>query len=405
MNPRGLKTDDEVPFLDPEPPPLVARGLAWLLIGIAAFATVLAATVPIPESVSVPFVLTPRRGADPIRAPRAGVVTRLAISEGASVAQGGSLLGIRSSDFGDRSAERETLETQVPGTTQSLANARRKYESDRAASAAEMKSLRDKVNALKRMVALKRQQIESSSEQVARARTLFDQGLLSQNELSDALIKRDQTVVDTEQLESEQRTTESAILKLLGQDAAHEAEFRELERTTLEKESQFRIRLEALRREPAASPAGELDVRSPCAGGIVRLSVRGAGAVVREGDVLAEIACSDESLRAELDLPQRAVARVQAGQAVKLLFDAFPYQRYGVARGSVAWAAPAGATTAGAAATFPVLVELEDTSLFADGRRISFLAGMRGTARIVIARRTLIGHAFEPLRQLREELR
>ena len=407
MTTRDLKPDDEVPFLDPEPPPLVARSLAWLLIGIAIAGALLAATVQIPESVSVPFVLTPKRGTDPVRAPRSGVVARVALSEGVSVAKGDSLFGIRSSEFGDRSAERDTLEAQLPGSAQSLANARRKHESERGASAAELRSLRDKVGALERMVALKKQQVGNSHEQVTRARTLVDQGLISQNELADALIKRDQTVVDAEQLESEQHTTEGAIKKLLDQDAAREAEFQELTRSTLEKEAQMRIRLEALKREPAAGPGGELDVRSPCAGSVVRLNVRAAGAVLHEGDVLAEVACSDETLRAALDLPQRALARVQAGQPVKLLFDAFPYQRYGVARGSVIWAAPSGTAAAatGAASTFPVLVELEDTSLFADGRRISFVAGMRGTARIVVARRTLIGHAFEPLRQLREELK
>lgn len=106
-------------------------------------------------------------------------------------------------------------------------------------------------------------------------------------------------------------------------------------------------------------------------------------------------------LRAELTVPQSGLAVILPGQSVKLLYDAFPYQRYGVRHGTVRSANPA-RVPAGDSSLLVVMADLAEQAVFVNGQARPVLPGMSGTARIVIGRRSLIDYAFEPLRGLRE---
>jgi multidrug efflux pump subunit AcrA (membrane-fusion protein) len=140
-------------------------------------------------------------------------------------------------------------------------------------------------------------------------------------------------------------------------------------------------------------------VGAPCAGIVLKLAVRGRGAVVQEGDVLAEVACAGERLQAELTLPQGAMALVRPGQPVKLLYDAFPYQRYGARAARIRWISPAGESGG-----FRAFADLEAESVPVRAERRPLVPGMGGRARVIVGRRTLVSYAFEPIRQLQESL-
>src|SRR5207302_2132791 len=98
-------------------------------------------------------------------------------------------------------------------------------------------------------------------------------------------------------------------------------------------------------------------VAAPCSGTVVRLLVKAPAAVVQEGEQMADVSCSEQRLEAELKLGQAAVGRVRQGQTVKLLYEAYPYQRYGVHFGRVRWVSPAG-IKANEAQTFRSLAEI-----------------------------------------------
>jgi len=399
---------DETPFLPNDPPPFAARSLAWLLIALFAAAAVISVAVKVPETVIAPFALVPVRGTDPVRAPRGGTVTEALAVEGRSVARGARLFAIRSQEFGDRASERKALEGSLRGFAESLSNARKRFESQTNATREEFRGLADRTGYLDRMLVLKKEQLTLTREQSERAKRLAEQGLASFNERSDAEIRHSQAVMEQEQLQAERSATGTSIQKLRDTDAAKATEFHEEERVLEEKIAHARIRIGALSSEaPSALGDGfgdELAVTSPCDGTVLGVAARRAGAVVREGETLGEVACSAETLQAELSLPQGGLARIHPGQSVRLLLEAFPYQRYGVRGGTVRWASPSGVGNRESAA-FPVLVDLDEQTVTADGERRPLLAGMRGMARVVVGRRTLIAYAFEPLRQLRENLR
>jgi membrane fusion protein len=124
---------------------------------------------------------------------------------------------------------------------------------------------------------------------------------------------------------------------------------------------------------------------------------------VAEGEVLAEIACTGERLQVELQVPQRGLAVVAPGQAVRLRYDAFPYERYGVRSARLRWMSPA-AAPGSADGAFRALADLDEASVQAGGRDRPVLPGMRGDASIVVGRRSLASYVFAPLRRLREDV-
>jgi multidrug efflux pump subunit AcrA (membrane-fusion protein) len=398
--------DEPQPFLGSEPPPLVARGLSLVILSLFVVGAILSVVVTVPETISATFVLVPLHGTDPIRAARGGRVTKANVVEGARVAKSRVLYVLRSPGAADRISELQTAEAREAGAREGLANTRRKNESETRAAAGELDRLVSRVAFLERMLVLKKEQLALNDEQSERARRLGEQGLASLDVQADARIRRAQAAMEFEQLQTDLREARTAVEKLRHTEETRRAAFLEEERALVEKVGEARIRIEALRGEIPSDAAGELVVEAPCDGTVIRLEARGIGTVVQEGASLAEIACAGERLQAELSLPQEALAQVRPGLRANLLYDAFPYQRYGVRHGTVRWASPAGGDAGGKdGPKFRAFVDLFDESIRVGGEERPLMPGMKGNALIVVGRRSLVSYAFGPLQQLRESFR
>jgi multidrug efflux pump subunit AcrA (membrane-fusion protein) len=108
-----------------------------------------------------------------------------------------------------------------------------------------------------------------------------------------------------------------------------------------------------------------------------------------------------QTLQAEISVAQSAVGRLKPGQAVKLLYDAFPYQRYGVRYGTLHWISPA-ASVVDRRSAFLALADVQDQAVSIQGESWPLRPGMGGTAKVVVGRRPLWSYALDPIRQLRE---
>jgi hypothetical protein len=142
-------------------------------------------------------------------------------------------------------------------------------------------------------------------------------------------------------------------------------------------------------------------VLAPCSGSLLRQQVEALEALVNEGDLPSDLTCPGAKLQAVLTVPQSGTARVRPGRGVKLLYDAFPYGRYGIRYGTVRWVSPASVNTENNPG-FHAFADIEDEAIMVDGQPLPLRAGMRGTAKIVLGKRSVISYAFEPLRQLKE---
>jgi membrane fusion protein len=392
----------EPPFLDPEPPHWVARGLARLLLLLFVVAIVAAVLVRVPERVSGSFVLVPARGGDPVRASRDGFLTDVRAAEGLAVAAGEALFRLRSDPVGDRSAELGMLRTLLRTTEGSITLAEREYASARDADREATASLTARQAALDSTIVRRARQLAISRELAAGYQRGRQTGSIGAMEAGQAQLEAERLADQLAEAESERTTVRLAL-----RQRTHESEMRHIRH--LELVRQLRAELEtaslkagALERELAMSTGNELTIPSPCAGTVLRVRMRTPGAVVRNGDVLGEIACAGERLVGELTVPAGGVAYVRAGQGVKLLYDAFPYQRYGVRHGRIRWVGPAGVSARDSG--FRALIDVDSASVLVHGTRRPLIAGMGGRADVVIGHRTLASYAVDPIRQLRENM-
>jgi multidrug efflux pump subunit AcrA (membrane-fusion protein) len=453
------------PFLDPTPPALLARGLTWVILVVFVAAVVGSIVITLPETISSPFVLVPGHGADPIRASRSGVVAAVRVAEGQTVARGTPAFVIRSAAAGDRSAELRSLETQMTGAEDGRLNTRQRYEGQRRADEEEHRrlqaraaNLRDKlaeqrglrdvrearfkrdleiqsndVDITQRELALKRTQHGVAKELAERMERVHREGVISWLEYNNRKLEATRLEVEGQQLErslessrlklsqlraehqtweiewklgvaalqTEARETEAALAGVRQHMAARSAEQREVDRRLTEGTAKTRIRAAALRDELEQTQGAELTVPAPCDGAVLRLAVNAAGAVVQDGELLAEVACAGERLQAEVSVAPGGAGRIKPGQVVRFLYDAFPYQRYGIKHGTVRWVSPASVTVKDQT-VFRVFADLEELGVRVKGEHRPLLAGMGGRADVIVDRRRLISYAFEPIYMLRE---
>jgi len=400
--------EPDPPFLEASPPHWVSRALSTLIIAVFVVAVVAAILVRVPETVSGPFVLVPERGADPVRSAREGTIADVRAIEGQSVQKGATMFVIQSQAVGDRSADMRSIEMQMSGADQRMANARAEHASQLRADDLEAARLTTRVAALDRVTALKRKQLETTRDLAARFKRGEAQGIVAGLDAEQLVLDAGRLETEVETATSDQDDSRAALAKLKQDTTTRGVQYRELMRSLEQERDIARVRIESMRAQQMGR-GGDLVVSAPCNGTVLRMMVNTPGAVVQAGDALGEVACAGEHLQVELALGQQAVARVREGQGAKLLYDAFPYQRFGVKFGRVRWVGPASALPPSGAQssgvdqrTFRALIDGSDSTILVNGDPRPLLVGMRGSARVVVGERSLISFAFEPLRALRE---
>ncbi|HSF25037.1 MAG TPA: HlyD family efflux transporter periplasmic adaptor subunit [Blastocatellia bacterium] len=390
-------------FLSLAPPHWAARGLSYAIIAIVLVAAIAAVVIKLPETVTADFVLVPARGTDPIKATRQGIVNRVFVSEGQSVNQGDVIATLRSESAGDRAADLMTTQTQLAGAGESFLNAKAKFTAQTLADEQEMRQLSARIEHLEGLIALKRQQLVLLKQMADSYEKLYREGIASRAQVTEKQLQIADLAAELEKLFAEQGETRAAIEKLKIDSSSHRIEFKEVERNYREETATREIRVAALGAALSGSDGNEVRVTAPCAGTILRLHSRNSGAVLQEGETVAELVCAGETLLAELSVPEAGIGKLKADQGVKLKYDAFPYQRHGVRYGRVAWLSPAAVDTK-EGTSFKARIEIADGEILVQGQSRPLLAGMSGKAEIVIGNRSLIEYVFEPLRQLKENL-
>lgn len=365
-------------------------------------------------------VLTPPENSIKVAAPRAGVVEEVLAQEGQFVKAGEALA--RLDDRDDRSAI-ESLEAQVAAARLEfeerarLLDERRRLaetESDvlarqRQAEALGIETLRADARRLAR-------ETERWELSLARKATLAAENALSQSELEEAILTRDNS-----------KTSEAQNATTIAQREMHLVQLaRDAERAALvsavetKKESiaqlEGRRNLASLERQLAEARLrlSRTLIAAPADGVVHALALRGQGDVVAEGNLLCRLVPKEKSLLAEVELPAADVGFVKVGQPVKVKLDAFPFEDYGAVGGRVEYVAAdadlandADGTNAPGAKRLPVYtVRVRiDAEEFArrqaqrSSQAIEFRPGMTLTAELVERRESLGAMLFRPLRK------
>ena len=389
-------------------------GLSWLtagVLGIAVAAAAFLSWAPYTRKATVAGVLVPDLGLIRLVPAAPGTVVERHAAEGQAVAAGDVLFVLaidrpllaanaqaqvrRSLDDRRRSlseaatAQQALSQTRRQGLDRRLAVLQGELKQIDAENDLQQQRLGLAEKALARLRALEADQFISAAQTQGKAEELLGlraaaQGLARQR----ATLLRDQA-----ELEGERQT-----LPLLRDSAVGGLE-RDL----------------ALANRDAAEQDAEqrIVVRAPQAG-TVGTVLTDVGQSVSAASALATLVPQGAVLQAQLYAPSSAVGFVQPGQAVRLRYEAFPYQKFGqqsahvlqVSRVPLAsselaalalTAAPG--TGGGGEPMFRITVALDSPST-----GLSLSPGMRLQADVLLEKRRLIEWLFEPLFGLRSRL-
>ncbi|HET7086230.1 MAG TPA: HlyD family efflux transporter periplasmic adaptor subunit [Rhizomicrobium sp.] len=119
---------------------------------------------------------------------------------------------------------------------------------------------------------------------------------------------------------------------------------------------------------------------------------------------IATILPTDGKLYAQLYVPSRAIGFVKPGQPVNLMYDAFPYQRFGMGSGSVLQVSSSvlkpsevNSSVETREPVYVVWVKLSKTHIDAFGKPKDLQPGMFLTADILLERQSIFRTMLEPL--------
>jgi multidrug resistance efflux pump len=383
--------DAESEMLPQEPPPWIIRWIAWLLLGAFLFALVIAVIMQLPETVQCHFVLIPATGADPIQSPRQAIISRVAVEEGQPVKTGEDLFVLRSDEIGGWDTQFRTLNEDLRTKQESLNRSETAY-------TAQLGIKTEEIEQAKSEVKFRESHAQTSRELVTRMEKLAKQGGESEVDL----IKLKLDLAGSEKdLSVAQRTLQQVTLDRERMETEH-ARLRGEEQAEIEK---LKLRIGALKKDLENTQQNLLMVRSPYEGVVISMDQRTVGSFVQQGQVLCQLAPKGSKPRARMILNEAGLPKLAVGQRVRYFFEAFPYQRYGTVTGNVEWISPS-AVAATEGSHFVALGSLDRYEISSHtGQALPLRVGMKGNAHIIVGNRTLIEYAFEPIRQLRENMK
>jgi len=174
--------------------------------------------------------------------------------------------------------------------------------------------------------------------------------------------------------------------------------------------------LSRARQELAKSAHREqlLELRAPQAGVVKDLATHTVGTVAAPGTILLTLVPEHDALVAEVWVSNQDVGFVRPGQSANIKLAAFPFQRYGMLEGKVAYVnadateAPSPNTRSDALSgrdrpmgplAFRTLVALDSQALQADGRTYPLAPGMQVAGEIHLGTRTMLEYLLSPVQK------
>ncbi len=347
--------------------------------------------------------LVPIGGYSKIYALHPGIVTTLLVKEGDQVKAGQKLAVVRiemPNAAGDIGTQQQlgSLDTQTGFAKRQVTLAGERSVSEIARLAGVVDGLRRQAATLAGQIALQQEIVTSMAASLAQIEPVVAKGYISKLEYE----RRRQALLGAQEQLSQLRQQADGVTaeiarteKERGQAAIVGENDTTNARSALESYRQQRSRVEG-----EASYA----ITAPVSGRVTAVQTS-IGRTV-EGSRPMMILVPDASpLRADLYVPSRSIGFVRPGQEVRLLYDAFPYQRFGsyVAHvENVSKLAVAGEETDAPfkidEPVYRVTALLDRQQVDAYGRPVSLQPGMTLMANIVLERQSFLDWLLDPLR-------
>ncbi len=145
------------------------------------------------------------------------------------------------------------------------------------------------------------------------------------------------------------------------------------------------------------------DVRSPVDGIINKLNFSTIGAVVRPGEVIAEIVPLEDTLLIEVKIRPSDIAFIHPKQEAVVRLSAYDFSIYGALRGTVVNVAPDSVTDPATKETYyVVVVQTTEAALKRQGEILPILPGMVATVDIITGAKSILQYLLKPIVKARD---
>ncbi|MEH2063947.1 MAG: HlyD family efflux transporter periplasmic adaptor subunit [Nostoc sp.] len=281
--------------------------------------------------------------------------------------------------------------------------------------------------------------LASSEREVERYRSLWQSGIVSET----YVVEKQDITKDKQQLyEQNKSDIQQAKLRLLEQESNYERTIRqanvdieqallrlkEQERSyeTLTRSSKLALlkideqqkdldtEITTLQAEIAQNKSqivslkfqlGQRQVRATVNGRVFQLPIQRAGSVVQPGTMIAEISPQDSPLIIRAQMATTESGFLRKGLPVKLKFDAYPFQDYGVVEGELLEISPTTIevdTPNGKVAAYDLEIALKQNCIPSANKCIVLHPGDTATAEVIVRQRRIIDFLLDPFKQLQQ---
>lgn len=356
--------------------------------------------------------VTPVAGALRITATRAGMVSKLLVKEGQHVVAGQELVSLSSApkleSGGSLAASLEANEREQEGAQQRQTAARQSqilHQIDeliahRAGVEADMVKLEDERKLQDERVRIQEQLTEA-------AQALGSQGMMP---IVTVKSKEDDLISSRQQLASLERTLVQQKSSLAQFAAQLKRLHADLDLTRFDAEAQ-RGQMAEKRLNAEATYSDHL--LAPADGIVTALQIKLGGPVTANQTLAVVVPDGSQSAAAPLEVelwaPSKAIGFVRPGDRVRIMYDAFPFQTFGVGHGVAKEITRAPVMPSELPIPietkeqlFRIRVALDNTELTAYGRSWPLSPGMRVSADLVLEERSLLRWLLDPLLAVRK---
>jgi multidrug efflux pump subunit AcrA (membrane-fusion protein) len=146
-------------------------------------------------------------------------------------------------------------------------------------------------------------------------------------------------------------------------------------------------------------------LKSPTAGQVFQLSIQSPGTLIQAGTMVAEIAPEQSNLIVRAQMPISESGSLRKGLPVKLKFDAYPFQSYGIIEGELLKISPTSTekeTPDGKLTVYNLEIAMKQNCIKNESKCISLRPGDTTTAEVIIRQRRIIDSILDPFKQLQQ---
>lgn len=406
-------------------PRVWTRGLLYFLVVIIGIILPWAMLSKVDETGSARGRLEPKGATQRLDASASGTVAQVRVTEGQIVKAGQVIIELESNVLRtdiertkmklegqlNRLSQLEVIKNQlaIAISAQELQNQAQELEKQ-----AQINQARQNLSANKTAYTLAENRFTKDKIEVERYRKLWKQDVTPE-------VK----VVEMERAAEESRRLLSAALaeiqqadsRLTEQHSSYQSLIQAGKLAVLKSEQQLKdlqTQITSLQAETSQSKSEikslefQLDqrtFRAPTEGTIFQLPIQRAGTVVQPGQIVAQIAPKGSILifKAQMPIPESGFLR--PGMPVKLKFDAYPFQDYGVVEARVLKISPDSKPTQtpqGQVEMFELEIALDKTYIQNRDKPIALVPGQTATAEVIVRQRRLIDFVLDPFKKLQE---